>query len=470
MLFDGLTRIGADEKPKEAIAQQICCSEDGKRYTFCLRESFWSNRDPVVAEDFVYAWKKILDPAFPSDLAFQFYGIKNAKAAKEGKLSLDTVGVRALDERTLEVELDHPIPYFLDLVATPPFFPVNQRIDRANPHFANEPSSFVCNGPFCLSEWKHHDRLSVRKNESYWDAAAVSLSGLEIYIVQAETGLKMFEKRELDWTGSPFSTIPLEAIASLKAQGILKTKDILGTYFIRINTQEGILKEAKVRKALALAIDREQITQHVTQGNQLPATGLVPPCLGLNDTPYFADGAPSLSLPMFCDALSQLHLERRTLPPLTLIYSATQRNHLIAQALQQQWAKALGIQIKLESVESKIYYDRLSRSDFQLAASSWIADFSDPINFLAVFRYKKGCSNGTGWENEEYAKLLFASEIALTPEERMMHLRQSEELLMEEMPILPIFYYTMLYLQNKKVQGVLLTSMGAIDFKWAHRL
>lgn len=467
MLFDGLTRIRKDEKVEESVASSITRSEDGKRYTFHLRASFWSNRDPVVAEDFVYAWKKVLDPQFPSDLASQFYGIRNAKAAKEGKVSLDAVGIRALDEKTVEVDLEYPIPYFLDLVATPPFFPVNRRIDQDNPRWANGASSFVSNGPFRLKEVKEHDQICVEKNESYWDAAAVHLSRIEMCMVQGEAALSLFEKKELDWAGSPFSTIPMEAIASLRKQGLLKSKDILGTYFVRLNTECFPLQDAQVRKALALAIDRQQIVEHVTQGNQIPATGLVPPCLGLHTTPYFPDGAGSVSLNMFTDALSRLHLERNTLPEMTLMYPANNRSHIIAQALQQQWAQTLGVQIKLESIEPKIYYDRLSRSDYQLASGSWIADFNDPINFLDVFRYKKGCSNATQWENGQYTQLLCASEMASDPKERLMLLRQSERVLMEEMPIVPIFYYTMLYLQNPHLHDVVFSSMGAVDFKWA---
>jgi oligopeptide transport system substrate-binding protein len=469
MLFDGLTRIGKDEKVEESVALRVTRSEDGKRYTFHLRDSFWTNHDPVVAEDFVYAWKKVLDPQFPSDLASQFYGIRNAKAVKEGKLSLDAVGVRALDDRTLEVELEHPIPYFLDLVATSPFFPVNRRLDQINPHWSNEPSSFVSNGPFRLKELKEHDHICVEKNESYWDANVVQLSRIEMCMIQGEAALSLFEKKELDWAGSPFSRIPMEAIPSLRKQELLKSKDILGTYFIRINTECFPLQDAQVRKALALAIDRQQIVEHVTQGDQIPATGLVPPSLGLHSTPYFSDGAGGLSLTMFTDALSRMHQERNTLPVLTLMYPANNRSHLIAQALQQQWARTLGVQIKLESIEPKIYYDRLSRSDYQLAAGDWIADFNDPINFLDVFRYKKGCSNATQWENAQYAQLLCASEVVSDPQERLMLLRESEQLLMEEMPIVPVFYYTMLYLQNPSLHNVVFSSMGTVDFKWAYQ-
>lgn len=469
MVFDGLTRMGKDEKPEASVASRITCSEDGKRYTFHLRETFWTNRDPVVAEDFVYAWKKVLDPQFPSDLAAQFYGIRNAKAAKEGTVSLDAVGICAPDEKTVEVELERPIPYFLDLVATPPFFPVNRRIDQANPRWANDLSSFVSNGPFRLKEIKEHDRICVEKNESYWDAAAVHLSRIEMCMIQGEAALSLFEKEELDWAGSPFSRIPMEAIPSLRKQGLLKSKDILGTYFIRLNTSYFPLQDAQVRKALALAIDRQQIVEHVTQGDQLPATGLVPPSFGLHTTPYFPDGAQSLSLNMFTDALSRLHLEKNTLPEMTLMYPANNRSHLVAQAVQQQWAQALGVHIKLESIEPKIYYDRLSRSDYQLASGDWIADFNDPINFLDVFRYKKGCSNATQWENGQYTQLLCASEMASDPKERVMLLQQSEQVLMEEMPIVPIFYHAMLYLQNPHLHDVVFSSMGAVDFKWAYQ-
>lgn len=238
MLFEGLTRVGKNEKAELALANDVSWTPDVKKYTFHLRDAQWSNGDPITAFDFVYAWKKVLDPNFPSDVAFQLYVIKNAKAAKEGKVQIQEVGIHALDNKTLEIDLEYPVPYFLELVAIPVFFPINSRIDQLNSQWAEGPSSFVCNGPFRLETWKHHDCIIVNKNESYWDASSVHLSKLELVMIDTEdTELKMFEKKELDWAGSPISNLPVEAIHSLKKDHTLKTKEMLGTYFIRINVE-----------------------------------------------------------------------------------------------------------------------------------------------------------------------------------------------------------------------------------------
>ena len=163
MLFEGLTRVNSQEKAELALADSVEISIDLKTYTFHLRSSVWSNGDPLTASDFIYAWKKTLSPNFPSDTAFQLYVIKNAKAAKEGKASLDAVGIKAVDEHTLMVELENPTPYFLELAAFPAFFPVNRTLDEKNPSWAQNASTFVGNGPFQLSEWEHTDRMSGKE-------------------------------------------------------------------------------------------------------------------------------------------------------------------------------------------------------------------------------------------------------------------------------------------------------------------
>ena len=279
MLFEGLTRINPLEKGELALAESVEISADLKTYTFHLRESCWSNGDPVTAFDFVETWKTVLSPHFPSDTAFHLYVIKQAKSAKEGKVDLDAIGVRATDRRTLVVELESPTPYFLDLLASPPFFPVHQRGDP-----------LVSNGPFQLVKWQHQDHLVLQKNETYWDASSVHIEEIELQMVQGETELLLFEKKKLDWAGSPFSILPLDALKGLKLENLLQTKEMLGTYFFRINTERLPFHHPFMRKAFALAVSRKAIGEHVTQGDQIPATGLVPLSLRLQRSLIFKMG------------------------------------------------------------------------------------------------------------------------------------------------------------------------------------
>lgn len=467
MLFEGLTRVNPLEKPELALADSVEISSDLKKYTFHLKKSIWSNGDPVTASDFAYSWKQTLSKDFPSDTAFNLYVIKNAKAAKEGKIDIDKIGVEVIDDRTLVVELENPTPYFLELTAFPSFFPVNQKLDEKNPSWAQNANTYVGNGPFQLKEWKHQDQLSVAKNENYWDAPKVKLSSIQLQILQPDTELKLFEKNEISWAGSPLSTLPVDALKMLRGKNLLNTKDVLGTYFFRTNIQKTPFTHPLMRKAFAVAMNRQAIVDHVTQGNQIPATGLVPISLGLQEDPYFQDSDVQIARGLFSEALKELHLTKEEIPEISLMYRAEERNHLIAQAVQQQWFDAFGIRIKLEAIEGKVYFDRISKQDYQMASCNWIADFPDPVNFLEIFKYKKGGSNNTLWENSRFTELLDLSSQIIDPHKRIEVLKESEKILMEEMPIIPVFYYTMLYVNQPALKDVALSSMGQIDFKWA---
>lgn len=468
MFFEGLTRIGKQDQAELALARSIEISEDLKKYVFSIRYSEWSNGEPLTVNDFIYAWKKVLDPKYPADNAFQLYAIKNAKAIKAGQMGMDQLGVRAIDPMTLEVELEHPTPYFLELMAFPTALPICQKSDEENAHWAESAATYVCNGPFLLKEWKHQDRLVAEKNNNYWDASHVKLDRLELVMVPEETEFKMYRKKQLDWAGSPLSTLSLDALPELKKSGEVNTKSILGTYFLRTNTEKPPFNNVKMRKAFALAIQREEIVKHITQGGQIPATGLVPLSFGLQKEPYFQDGAKEEAIQLFKEALEESGLSVETLPPITLSYRTEERNHLIAQALQDQWNKAFGIRIQIESVEKKVYFDRVSKQDYQLAAGSWMADYNDPVNFLDVFKYKKNSTNNTCWHNDEYEQLLDLSSTIMDPDKRSLVLAESEKILIDNMPIIPIFHFTMLYLHNPALKDVVLTSLGNLDFKWAY--
>ncbi len=381
-------------------------------------------------------------------------------------MGIDALCGHAQDAQTLIIELINPTPYFLELLALPAFFPIHHQVDQKNPTWAQNSATHVGNGPFVLSNWKHRDCLELKKNENYWDAAQVKIESLELSMLSEEIELKLFEKKQLDWAGSPLSTLPVDALEKLKEISDLNTQELLGTYFIRINTERAPFNHPLMRKAFALAIDRKSIVEHVTRGNQIPATGLVPLALGIQQTPYFQDADEQAATALFKKSLADQKLKKEKLPEIVLMYRAGERSHLIAQAVQQQWFSAFGLRVKLEAVEGKIYLDRLSKQDFHMAAGSWIADFADPINFLEVFKYKNG-SNNTHWENARFTELLDQSLNTKDKDARMEILSQSEQILMEEMPIIPIFYYTMLYINQPHLKDVVLTPMGQIDFKWA---
>lgn len=253
-------------------------------------------------------------------------------------------------------------------------------------------------------------------------------------------------------------TIPIDAVAHLKAEGKLGVRPLLGTYFIRVNTSDSKspLSDVSMRLALFNALNRENLSEHLLQGGQKPAYTLTPPELNLSKQMHKASLADTF------------YREINHKDPIVLSFSSSERNASIAQTLQKQWEEALGITVILEAIEPKVYYERISQNQFQLAMGSWIADFNDPINFLEVFKYKDTSTNHTGWESSKYIDLLNRSGLCQSQDERTQILAEAEEILMEHMPIIPIFHFAMNYLQRKELKDVVLSPIGQIDFRWAH--
>ncbi len=471
MLFEGLTRRGQSGEWEMALAKEVDVSQDGKIYTFHLRKSFWSNGDPVTSFDFAASWKSILDPNFPTDLAYQLYAIKNGRLAKKGEIGLEAVGILTPDSLTLIIELEQPIPYFLELVSMPSFFPIPAKIVGANPNWALD-KRLVGNGPFSLVSWKHGDQISIAKNPHYWEEKNVRLSGIDLLMLAGDTEMRMFEEGKLDWAGSPLSTIPIDAVRTLRQSKKLHVNPFSATYFFRVNTAETIknkpnpLRSAALRKALAFSLDREKITDHILQGGQTPASTLVPPEMGLS-AKGFHDSHREKARAFLSDALLELGVTLDALAPIQVSYASGERNASIAQAIQQQWEENLGVRIELEAIEPKIFFQRVSQKEFQLAAGSWTADFNDPINFLEVFKYKEASTNNTNWENGKYIDLLNQSALCRDKEERKGLLREAEQILMEQMPIIPVFHFALNYLQSEGLKEVALSPLGQIDFRWA---
>lgn len=468
MFFEGLTRIGPGDQIELGLAKSYSLSSDQKTYTFKLRLTKWSNGDSLLAQDFEYAWKKIINPQSYYNYAPQLYLIKNAKLIKMGQLPMDELGVKALDNHTLEVTLENPTSYFLELLSIPIFFPINSTIDQKNANWAEKVEGYVCNGPFFPKRWQHQESIVAEKNPSYWDSSNVKLDSIEMAMLSEDLELKLFEKNQLDWAGSPLSVLSLEAIDSLKKQKLLHIRPIAGTSFIRINTSLPPFDHAEIRKALAFAINRKALVTHILQGEQISATRFVPIDMKLTEEQYFLDGSNEQARILFDQTLEELGMSKEEFSQWKLLYLQSERSHLLAQAIQEQWNEILGIRIALEAIEGKVYYDRISKQDFHLSLGSWFADFYDPISFLEIFKYKTQSTNNTNWENAEYTELLESSYLQSNPKERKKILASSEQILMNEMPIIPISHASMLYVQKENLKGVFLSYLGGVDFKWAY--
>ncbi|MCQ5364032.1 ABC transporter substrate-binding protein [Anoxybacillus salavatliensis] len=469
--FEGLTVI-KDGKPELAAAEKYEVSDDLTTYTFTLRDAKWTNGDPVTAHDFEYAWKWALDPQNQSQYAYQLYYIKNGQAFNEGKAKAEDVGVKALDDKTLQVTLENPTPYFLELTAFYTYYPVNSKIAKQNPDwYKNAGDQYTSNGPFKMVSWEHNSKIVLEKNENYWDADNVKLTKIEMVMVNdPNTELSMFNNGELDWAGSPTGNLPTDALPQLKQEGKLNVQPIAGTYWYKFNTEKPPLNNINIRKALTYAIDRKAIVENITKGEQVPAMAAVPPTMFPENTKgYFKDNDVEKAKEHLQKGLQELGLKDvKELPPITLSFNTSEAHAKIAQAIQDMWKKNLGIEVKLENAEWNVYIDKLHSGDYQIGRMGWLGDFNDPINFLELYRDKKGGNNDTNWENPKYKQLLIDSQKEKDPEKRIQMLKEAEAILMDELPIAPIYFYTNTWVQKENLKGVQLSGLGEVQFKWAY--
>lgn len=475
MLFEGLTRISKEGKPELAVADNLEISADGLEYIFHLRKSLWSNGDPVTSYDFAESWKCILHPDFPTDNAYHLYLIKNAKDVKQGKKSSEELGVQTPDSSTIIVRLEEATPYFLEVCATAPFLPVPRTITAVNSNWVYAPETFVGNGPFLLKTWNHTDEIRVAKNPQYWDVDQVYLEEVSMVMVTSDTEIQMFEEGKLDLAGALLSSLPIDAIEQLRESGQLKASPVSGTRFIRVNTSEkigtkpNILSLIECRKALSCALDREAITKHLLHGTKTSSSCFVPPEMELCNNCFFSNQHKNMAQLLMQSALETVKQTPDTLEPIVLSFVDIEMNRTLAQAIQQQWEESLGIRVTLQAVEWKVFLQKIREMDFQVVLGSWIADFNDPINFLEVFKFKDGGSNNTNWENAKYIELLNQSTICREQAERKKILRDAEAILMEEMPIIPLYHEAMNYLQRSDVQNLALSPIGQLDVRWTQR-
>jgi len=449
MLFEGLVREDPTGNLSLALAETITPSEDNLTYTFTLRPSIWSDGSPLTANDFVTSWSEILTPDFPAPYASLFYIIKNGEQIKKGILPKDSLGIKVKDTLTFEVTLEHPAPYFLNLVALPPFYPTAH-------------NSLLTNGPFIIDEWKEFDVITLKKNHYFWDATHVPLSGINLYMVSEHTEEALFDNGKLSWSGSPITNISSDTIAKLTEENKISFSPALGTHYFICNTHSSPFKNPKIRQAFAYALNRKEIVEHVLQGGQSAALGFLPPPLNVSKNSYFKDYQPQKARQLFAEVFAG-----DDIPEITFIYATNERNHKIAQAVQQQWNRVFGIKVNIKALEGKIFLEAIKKGEYQIANASWIGDFNDPVNFLELFQDKNSPLNKTLWENKTYQKHLKASQISSSSEERILEFKQAEEILMKEFPIIPLFFYTFSYRKSPQLSGVYLSPLGQLDFRWA---
>ncbi|HSW86270.1 MAG TPA: peptide ABC transporter substrate-binding protein [Rhabdochlamydiaceae bacterium] len=470
MCFEGLTRPGPEGKAILALAKEYSVSEDKKTYHFFLRDAVWSDGVPVTAYDFESTWRTNLDPNFPCEFGYDLYVLKNGKLAKENKCPTTDIGVKALDAHTLEIELEHPVPYLLELLASHSFLVCPSHITSKYSNWADHAGAhYIGNGPFKILKWRHSYEIILGRNETYWDADSVRLDRINLAMIEDEnTELNMFENDQLDWAGNPLSSLPADALQALSKKTKLFKYPMSGTYYYVFNTKQFPFDNKHFRKAFSLAINRQEIIENITQSGQIPATGLVPPTLWKGKPDYFKDADVEEAKQYFDLALEEMRIKAEDLPEITLSYNTMQAHHKIAQAIQEQWFEAFGIRVKLQNKEWKVFLDELHHHQFQVARLGGIASFADPTSFLDDFRYENSKRNFSSWTNPQFSKLLEQVDFTIDEKERVELMKSAETILIDDMPIAPIYFYSGTYLKKSYVQGFYLTDLNEIDFRSAY--
>ncbi|HEY4831744.1 MAG TPA: peptide ABC transporter substrate-binding protein, partial [Waddliaceae bacterium] len=363
--------------------------------------------------------------------------------------------------------------YFLELVAFPTFFPINHQLDIQKKNWSSPPGDhLVCNGPFKLKKWLPQTEILFVKNPTYWDHQAVHLDRIVFSVISnSYTESHLFEKGELDWLGQPLSNnITPEILGRLKEKGDLESYAVTGTCWLKFNTEKEPFNDAKLRTAFSYAINRQEIITHLLQGNQSIATGPVPPSLVDKEAPYFKDGDVAQARRLFEEVLFEQGWTLLSFPKIVLNYSPTERTIKIVQLVQQQWKAAFGIDVELVSLENHLYRRTVRQGLYQVGLGDWIADFQDPLAFLELFKYRNDVKTGngmndTGWQNEAFIALLDESQSEHDLKKREVLLNTAEMILVQEMPIAPIYHYAFDYVKKPYVQNVLLSPHGTADFK-----
>ena len=469
-LFEKL--VAKDPKtlePAPGVAERWEVSEDGRTYRFYLRTNArWSNGDPVTAEDFHWSWWRALQPALGNEYGYMLYPIKNAEAYATGKLQdFSEVGVRVINLHELEIELTEPTPYFLQLIDHNSFAPVHRATlekfgaptDRFSPWI--RPGNMVTNGPFKLADWKLYKHVRVEKNPYYWDAATVKLNAIMFYPTEnIITEERMFRSRQLHRT----EEFPTNKVIDYKTNhpDELRLDPYLGSYYYMVNVTKPGLNDARIRRALAMAIDRESLINNVLNGVNFPAYALTPPGTGGYQPPQLFKFDPEAARELLAEAG---YPDGKGFPKIEILYNTHEAHRKIAVALQQMWKTHLNIDVRMVNQEWKVYLDSRDALHYDVCRAGWIGDYVDPNTFLDLF-VTGGGNNDTGWSNTEYDDLMLRKIPTMKTEaERIAGFARAETILMEEMPIIPIYFYSTRHLVQTSVKGMTGNIMDYYSFK-----
>ena len=475
-MIECLYRDDENDVPQPAGAETVDISDDKLVYTFHLREdATWSNGDPVVATDYEFAWQQALNPEVASDYAYMLYFIHNAEPYFNGEVEWSEVGVKVIDDYTLEVTLDNPLPYATDLFAFPTLAPINQKFyeEVGADKYATDAEYFCCNGMYELTEWSHNSQIVFQKREDYWNADAVGPDEIVYKIItDSQAGLNSYLSREIDYTDLDSGEVVQQAEAAGFEVGV---KPARSSYYLIVNTEDEFMSNQNLRLALAYSIDKQALVDTVYQNDNQPMTSFTPPAIM---------GAAGADGPSFQEALleergemypgsgdlekAQEYLQAAleelgcTVDELNLSIDCAddslRRN--CATFLQEQWRQNLGIEnITVNSMQTKQVSANRQSGDYCMSLGGWSPDYNDAINFLDLW-VTDGGNNDSFWSNEEYDNLIVQATAEADEQVRQQYLFDAEEILAAEMPIIPLYWQCQNYSYNKDkiVDGAIITA------------
>lgn len=475
-MIECLYRDDENDVPQPAGAETVDISDDKLVYTFHLREdATWSNGDPVVATDYEFAWQQALNPEVASDYAYMLYFIHNAEPYFNGEVEWSEVGVKVIDDYTLEVTLDNPLPYATDLFAFPTLAPINQKFyeEVGADKYATDAEYFCCNGMYELTEWSHNSQIVFQKREEYWNADAVGPDEIVYKIItDSQAGLNSYLSREIDYTDLDSGEVVQQAEAAGFEVGV---KPARSSYYLIVNTEDEFMSNQNLRLALAYSIDKQALVDTVYQNDNQPMTSFTPPAIM---------GAAGADGPSFQEALleergemypasgdlekAQEYLQAAleelgcTVDELNLSIDCAddslRRN--CATFLQEQWRQNLGIEnITVNSMQTKQVSANRQSGDYCMSLGGWSPDYNDASNFLDLW-VTDGGNNDSFWSNEEYDNLIAQATAEADEEVRQQYLFDAEEILAAEMPVIPLYWQCQNYSYNKDkiVDGAIITA------------
>lgn len=468
--MEGLMRLNEKNEPYPAMAIAMPeVSADKRTYTYTLRSAQWSDGRPIRAQDFVYSWLRALDPKTKSQYSYMLYPIRNAKAFNLGQVKAEEVGVKALDERRLQVTLEAPTPYFNDLTAHVTYYP--QRADivaKYGSEYAKEPNRLVYNGPFMLTDWQHEANYTMKKNPRYWDADAVHLDKVRMEIIKdPASAMNLYQTQHVDFAelGSDFADLFRERPDRMVIEE-------MSSWYLEFNHKKPFFQNKKIRQAIHLAIDKRTMAERLLKNGSLPAGALVPPAVKGTKQHTFRqllpdriEYDPKRARALYRQGLRELKMKDQP-EKIEIVGDDTMGAKRELAYIKEQLRKNIGLRVQQVNIPFKQRLERGKNGQFDILLSGWGADYNDPVTYCNLFMTGNSYNRGK-WRNGQYDDLVTKAMINPDERERLQQLMKAEKVLLEDAAIAPLYYRSRLAVLKPFVKGITWNAIGS-EFQLKH--